>query len=108
MPGYPLELLFRPLFKGPPFTTATSGPSQFAGRTTLSSGDATQVVSTMVVKSDSIILHTVEANTRQDSGVAAPIEVMSIAEGSHFSFGTAGGEALARDTTIMWQLFNTS
>ncbi len=104
----PLELLWRAFFRGPPFTLAASHQYQFAGRTTLSSGSATVVVSTSVVKSDSIILRTPESNTRQSSGVAQPIEVMSIADGSHFTFGTADGQALARDTTIMWMLLNTS
>ena len=108
MVGKPLELLFRPLLRGPAYTEANSGPSQFAGRTTLSSGSATVVISTSVVKSDSLIFAQPEANTRQSSGVAQPIEVMSIADGAHFSFGTADGEALARDTTIMWGILNTS
>ena len=33
---------------------------------------------------------------------------MSIIDGSGFAFGTAGGETLARDTTIMWSLMKTS
>ena len=108
MASNPLELLRRAFFTGPPVTKAQSASNQFAGRTTLSSGDATVAVSCSVVKSDSIILYGVEANTRQDSGVAAHIEVMSIIDGSGFAFGTAGTETPARDTTIMWQLTNTS
>ena len=102
------ELLFKPTLRGPLRTRASSASNQWAGRTTLSSGDATVAVSCSTVQSDSIIMYGVEANTRQDSGVGAAIEVMSIIDGSGFAFGTSGGETLARDTTIMWSLMNTS
>lgn len=108
MPANPLEVLRRAFLTGPMLTRASSGPNQFAGRTTLNSGSATVTVSSTVVKSDSIIMLAVEANTRQDSGVAAPIEVMSVFEGGHFTLGTAGTETLARDTTIMWEIKNQS
>ncbi len=104
----PLELLWRAFFRGPPFILANSGPSQFAGRITINSGSATVTVSTSIVKSDSIILHDVESNTLQSSGVAAPINVMSVVDGAHFSFGYAGGETPAGDRTIMWMILNTS
>ena len=103
------ELLFKPTLRGPMRTrTAPTEPNAWAGRTTLNSGSATVTVSTTTIKSDSIIQYGVEANTRQDSGVGAAIEVMSIAEGVSFAFGTAGGETIARDTTIMWSLMRTS
>ena len=103
------ELLFKPTLRGPMRTrTAPTEPNPWAGRTTLNSGSATSVVSTTLVQSDSIIQYGIEANTLQSSGVAAPIEVMSIADGVSFTFGTADGETLARDTTIMWSLMRTS
>ena len=103
------EFLFKPTLRGPMRTrTAPTEANPWAGRTTLNPGSATVTVSTSVVKSDSIIQALVEANTRQSSGVATPIEVMSIQEGVSFAFGTAGGETLARDTTIMWDITNTS
>ena len=102
------ELLFKPTLRGPLRTRASSASNQWAGRTTLNSGDATVAVSCSVVQSDSIIQYGIEANTRQDSGVGAAIEVMSIIDGSGFAFGTSGGETLARDTTIMWSLMRTS
>ncbi len=101
------ELLYKGTLKGP-LRTPTGGANAWAGRTTLNSGSATVTVSSTVVKSDSIIGLTVEANTRQSSGVAQPIEVMSMQEAVSFAFGTADGVAMARDTTIMWQLTNTS
>ena len=103
------ELLFKPTLRGPMRTRTNSQEASFwAGRTTLNSGSATVTVSTTTIKSDSIIQYGVEANTRQDSGVGAPIEVMSIEEAVSFAFGFAGGETVARDTTIMWWLMNTS
>ena len=103
------ELLFKPTLRGPLRTRTNSQEASFwAGRTTLNSGSATSTVSTTLVQSDSIIQYGIEANTRQDSGVASPIEVMSIADGVSFTFGTAGGETIARDTTIMWSLMRTS
>lgn len=57
----PLELLFAPFFKGPSFIRTNSHGAQFAGRTTISSGSATQVVSTTNVKSDSIIWTGIQA-----------------------------------------------
>ena len=103
------ELLFKPTLRGPMRTrTAPTEPNAWAGRTTLNSGSATSTVSTTLIQSDSIIQYGIEANTRQDSGVGAAIEVMSIIDGSGFAFGTSGGETLARDTTIMWSLMRTS
>ena len=57
----PLELLFAPFFKGPSFMRTNSHGAQFAGRTTISSGSATQVVSTANVTSDSLIFPVVQA-----------------------------------------------
>ena len=103
------ELLFKPTLRGPMRTrTAPTEPNAWAGRTTLNSGDATVTVSSTLIQSDSIVQIGVEANTRQDSGVGAAIEVMSIQDGVSFAFGTSGGETLARDTTIMWSLMKTS
>ena len=102
------ELIFKGTLRGPLRTRASSASNQWAGRTTLNSGDATVAVSCSVVQSDSLIMYGVEANTRQDSGVGAAIEVMSIIDGSGFAFGTSGGDTLARDTTIMWSLMKTS
>ena len=57
----PLELLFSPFFKGASFMRTNSHAAQFAGRTTINSGSATQVVSTANVTSDSLIFPTVQA-----------------------------------------------
>lgn len=51
---YPLELVQRALLRGPLITKINSSPNQWAGRTTISSGSASQVVSTFVVNSDSL------------------------------------------------------
>lgn len=57
----PTETLFRPLMKGPIMTKTLSAANQWAGRTTISSGSASQVVSTSNVNSDSLISLGVEA-----------------------------------------------
>lgn len=59
-PMKPLELLFAPFFKGPSFIRTNSHGAQFAGRTTISSGSASQVVSTSNVDSASLILPAVQ------------------------------------------------
>ena len=51
----PLEALFSPWFRGTPIIDIRSSSNQFAGRTTLASGSASQVVSTTNVKSNSLI-----------------------------------------------------
>ena len=56
-----LEALFAPWFKGPSFIKISSNAAQFAGRTTINSGSATQVVSTSNVRSDSLISQTLQA-----------------------------------------------
>ena len=58
---YPLELVQRALLRGPMVTKITSGPSQWAGRTTLASGSATVTVSTRTVNSDSLLFTALEA-----------------------------------------------
>ncbi len=105
----PLELLFRPHLRGPFFTRSTSASNQWAGRTTLNSGDTTVVVSTALVNSNSVIMYGIDGNAGlQSSGVSHAIEVTSISSGNHFTFATAGGESAERNTVIMWQLTRVS
>lgn len=56
----PIELLRRGFLRGPLVTKANSDASQWAGRTTLGSGSASQVVSTFAVNSDSLLSFTAE------------------------------------------------
>lgn len=56
----PLEAIFRGAIRGPLMTLTASKANQFAGRTTIASGSATQTVSTNVVNSDSLIMHQVQ------------------------------------------------
>lgn len=103
-----LEQLWRAILRGPLTVRAASASNQFAGRTTLASGSATVTISTTVVQSDSIILLTAEAATNQASGFAKPPEVKSISPGNFFTVGWADGNAVARNTTIMWTIIRTS
>ena len=108
MGSNPLEQLFRPILRGFGMTEAQSRSNQHAGRTLIVSGTATITVSTTTTKSDSIILLTPEATTRQTSGVAAGFEVTSKVEGAYFTIARADGQGVGPDTTIMWMLWNTS
>lgn len=100
--------LYNPLLLGQPATNVNSAPNQWAGRTSLSSGSATVIVSTYAVGSDSLIFATLEANTAQNSGFAAAIEVRTIAPGAGFTVGYSDGNARARPATVMWMIWDTS
>ena len=85
----PLEAFFSPWFRGPATIDTRSHASQFAGRTTLASGSASQVVSTSNVKSDSLIFPQVE--------VALPAAYVTqgrIALVSADTYGTASTSAI--------------
>jgi len=103
------EQIWRGQLRGPLKTKSSSNSNQWAGRTTIASGDATQVVSTSAINSDSIVLYGLEANTRQNSGFGNQIEVSSIVSGSYFLFAWADGNNLPpRGTTIMWNIIKGS
>ena len=102
------ELLLAPALRGPLRTRASSRANQWAGLTTLNSGDATVVVSTTAVRSNSIIRFGAQSTTRQASGTRIGLEVSTVIDGGSFTFATADGIAFGRDTTIMWEILNTS
>lgn len=103
------ELLYDGILKAPLRTETLSKNNQWAGRTTIVSGSATQVVSTTAIKSDAIVRYGLVANTRQSSGFANTIEVSSINHGNFFVFAWADANNLpARDTTIMWEIVKGS
>lgn len=52
----PIEVMHRLMLRGPMITSIKSGPAQWAGRTTIASGSASQVVSTSNVESGSLIM----------------------------------------------------
>ena len=100
----PLELLFRPFLMGALRTRATSASNQWAGRTTLASGSATVVISTTRVASDSIVLYAALGNANVASGTNRVTEVKTISDGGYFTIGTQDGQAIPRDTTIIWEM----
>lgn len=104
----PLELLRRPFLKGPAITQANSSPDQWAGRTTLSSGSATVTVSTRQVNSDSLIWHGAEGNANVASGTNRVTEVKTISSAAYFTLGTQDGQAIPRDTILMWEIRKTT
>lgn len=101
------EQIYRGMMRGPLTTLAASAGNQWAGLTTLSSGSATQVVSTTAVVSGDLVLAFPFGATDTASGTGRTIEVKSFDAGCFF-FGTADGIAIPRDTTIMWIAFKTS
>ena len=104
----PIETQQRALQKGPMMFDTTSDANQFAGRTTLSSGSATVVISTTVVNSDSLIFHSREGNANVASGTNRVTEVKTISAGGYFTLGTEDGQAIPRDTTLMWEIRRSS
>lgn len=102
------QRIFNGLLVSPLFTKANSAPDQWAGLTTIASGSATQVVSTAMVNSDSIIMLSCKGTANVGSGVGKIIEVRSLSSGGYFLLSTSDGQAMARDTVVMWQLVKTS
>lgn len=112
MSGKTNDQLYNPLIHGALHGNLDGGPNSKEpafGRTSVASGDVSVTVSTALVNSDSIILATMQSDTRQNSGAAGPIEVSSIRSGISFDFAMADGVA-ARDaaTTVMWALIRTT
>ena len=101
----PIEKLERPNI-GVPFAKI-AGPDNTVGRTVLSSGSVTQLASTTLASSDSIILLTGVAASNVSSGVSRGIEVKSINPGVGFVVGTDDGVALDRNTTVHWMILRT-
>lgn len=81
----PIEAIFRGHLRGPLMTQAASKSNQYAGRTTISSGSATQVVSTNVVNSDSLIIHQLQAALPSGYDTQG---LISIASGSSTGVGS--------------------
>ena len=99
------ELLFSPVMKGPLTTLAGSASNQFAGRTSMNSGDTTVTVSTTTVASDDLIKYGWQSAV--DSNVAQDIKVNTISPGNHFGF-TVTPAPVGIDFNIMWSLEKTS
>ena len=100
------ELLHRAQLKGP-VKIATGNANDFAGVTAIASGATSVTVSTTVVKSNSIIIPSIQSLTDTASGTGRPIEVRTIVESGYFILAQSDGEALERDVNIHWVLFNT-
>lgn len=93
-----------------PALKSSSAAAQFAGRTTVGCGDATAVISTTAVKSNSIILLTpipkaalpaIQASGSIPSGLC----VNTITEGGFFVVGWIGGVGLTNiQTDVAWMI----
>lgn len=99
------EVLHGALLKGP-LVTPTGGSNAWAGITLIASGSTTVQISSTVVKSDSIIIPTIQSLTNTSSGFGPSVEVRTIATGG-FILGHSDGKAQARDVNIHWVVMNT-
>lgn len=99
-----LETLFGPLFRGPARLRSNSDASQFAGLTTLGSGQATVTVSTRAVGSDSIVGLALRTATALNSGFGADLCVRTINPGNCMILGWSDGVARALDVVAMWEI----
>lgn len=105
---YPLGRTERRFSASPDMIDTRSTPNVFAGRTVIGSGQATQIVSTFSVNSDSLIFTGQQHVTAQNSGFAAAVCVRSISPGAGFVLGWSDNIARAFDTTVMWEIKRTS
>lgn len=106
MPG-PLELFFRPHQKGYRSADVASGPKQFLGLTQLGSGSALVTVSTAVVKSDSLIMFSMNpATVGAVMNSMGPIVVNSIVDGVSFAMAHLSGATPPFTTRIAFEILN--
>jgi hypothetical protein len=98
----------RGLLRSPDMVDIRSTPNIFAGRTTLGSGQATVIVSTFSVNSDSLIFTGQQHLTAQSSGFASAVCVRSISPGQGFVLGWSDNVSRAFDATVMWEVKRTS
>jgi hypothetical protein len=99
----PIERLMRPFLGGPMIADPSSKSNQFMGQTTLGSGQATVVVSTTVIGSDSFVQVTGQ-HTTVLSGFAGGLCVRSISPGNFMTLGWNDGLGRAWDSTLMWEV----
>lgn len=106
------DQLYNPLVHGALHGNLNGGPNSNEaafGRTSVASGTTSVTVSTALVNSDSIIIATMQSDTRQNSGVANAMEVSSIRSGISFDLAWAdGNNTRAAATDVMWALIRTS
>ena len=94
-----------------PLRTRIGNTNPWSGRTTLSSGSATSTVSTTRVNSDSIVLLSEQVSSAGasavQSGAGGWTVVNSIVSGVSFALARSSGQAIAWDSTIMWNILKT-
>jgi hypothetical protein len=100
--------LRRFLQHGPLYTSIRTASNAWSGRSLVASGTATLSIPTTVVNSDSLIFLSPQGTANVSSGQPRGFEVKSINPDVGFVMGTPDGAAVARDTTIMWNIFKTS
>ena len=92
----PIELLFRPLLKGPMMVEVASDANAAAGLTTLNSGSATVTLSTAAISSGSIINFAVQAALAAGYTTQGRTQVLSgIATGTVSTTAVYSGQVIA-------------
>lgn len=103
----PIEDLFGPRQKGPTILKQPAGAgaaSAYFGRTALASGTAFATLSTMMVKSDSIINLAFSVATTAVSGFGHALGVSSVVHGVSAAVGYLDGQGRGPGGTIMWEI----
>lgn len=100
-----LEQMHRGQLRGPMVMNISSGPQQFAGKISISSGDTSGVCSITTVKSDSIFLSLVAQVS--SANLTDNFVVKSISDSNYFTVGFADGGAIPANVTIHWMIANT-
>ena len=99
----PIEVFDRPLFKSAPIVRTGSHAAQYAGRTTLASGSASQVVSTNAINSDSIINFNLQAAIPASYLTRGQVSIVSGA-----NYGTASTSAIYSGMVVSLALENAT
>lgn len=101
----PLDILNRPMMKHPPMLPQLTGPTQWNGRTTLSSGSVSVTVSNAMINSDQLVGLTLEIGS---AGVGANsgggIAVNSVVHGTSMALTRPTGVAVPWDDTVHWEI----
>lgn len=91
---------------GPGQVATTSASNQFAGRTNITSASATVVISTSIVKSDSIVFLGFQLPSNEAVTTSlGPLCVKTISDGGYFTVGWAnGGNVAAAQVAVLWKV----
>lgn len=99
------EQLYGAQIRGPMVVNISSGPQQFAGKISISSGDTSGVCSITTVKSDSLFTSLVAQVS--SANLTDNFVVKTISDSNFFTVGFADGGGIPANVTIHWAIANT-